>query len=76
MQFLPIQAVVALGDTNEDGLLDFSEFVKYCSEHEKKLWLVFQRLDVNKDGKDCEIPYYVVSTMWELYVETLLSDLY
>ena len=39
-----------MGDTNEDGLLDFVEFVKYCTEHEKKLWLVFQRLDTNKDG--------------------------
>lgn len=44
------QAVVAMGDTNDDGLLDFSEFVKYCTEHEKKLWLVFQNLDTNQDG--------------------------
>ena len=45
-----MQAVVQMGDTNEDGLLDFSEFAKYCTEHEKKLWLVFQNLDTNQDG--------------------------
>ena len=31
--------------------MDFSEFVNYCSEHEKKLWLVFTDLDINKDGE-------------------------
>ena len=40
-----------MGDKNEDGLMDFREFVRYCTEHEKKLWLVFQGLDENKDGE-------------------------
>lgn len=39
-----------MGDTDEDGLLDFREFATYCAEHEKKLWLVFQGLDTNQDG--------------------------
>ena len=37
-------------DKNNDGLMDFTEFVRYCREHEKKLWFVFDDLDVNKDG--------------------------
>lgn len=48
------QRVVSKGDTNNDGLMDFSEFVKYCQEHEKKLWLVFNDLDLNKDGGNNE----------------------
>ncbi len=40
-----------MGDTNDDEVMDFREFVRYCTEHEKKLWLVFQRLDTNKDGE-------------------------
>ena len=46
-----MQAVVTMGDTDEDGLLDFREFATYCAEHEKKLWLVFQGLDTNQDGE-------------------------
>ena len=45
-----LQRVVSKADTNNDGLMDFSEFVSYCAEHEKKLWLVFNDLDINKDG--------------------------
>ena len=48
---LSVQAVVEMGDSNDDGLLDFREFMKYCAEHEKKLWLVFQNLDRNQDGE-------------------------
>ncbi len=40
-----------MGDTNEDETMNFREFVRYLTEHEKKLWLVFQRLDTNQDGK-------------------------
>lgn len=40
-----------MGDRDEDGLLDFREFINYCAEHEKKLWLVFQNLDTNQDGE-------------------------
>ena len=39
-----------MGDRDADGLLNFGEFAEYCAEHEKKLWLVFQRMDTNKDG--------------------------
>lgn len=46
-----VQAVVEMGDRDEDGLLDFREFINYCAEHEKKLWLVFQNLDTNQDGE-------------------------
>ena len=46
-----MQAVVTMGDTDEDGLLDFREFATYCAEHEKKLWLVFQGLHTNQHGE-------------------------
>ena len=41
--------------------MDFSEFVKYCTEHEQKLWLVFNDLDVNKDGEFIIIIYPIAS---------------
>ena len=44
------QKVVEQGDSDNDGLMNFAEFLKYCTEKEKKLWLVFQKVDVNKDG--------------------------
>ena len=31
--------------------MNFAEFLQYCTEKEKKLWLVFEKLDLNKDGK-------------------------
>ena len=38
-------------DKNKDGQLDVVEFSKYLHEHEKKLRLVFKKLDKNEDGK-------------------------
>lgn len=40
-----------MGDKDKDNYIDFKEFLNYCVEHEKKLWLVFQAMDVNKDGE-------------------------
>ena len=40
-----------MGDKNKDGSIDFREFLNYCVEHEKKLRLVFQAMDTNKDGE-------------------------
>ena len=40
-----------MGDKDKDNYIDFREFLNYCVEHEKKLWLVFQAMDVNKDGR-------------------------
>lgn len=54
---LCVQAVVEMGDSDDDGLLNFREFMKYCAEHEKKLWLVFQNLDKNQDG-ECNLTYW------------------
>ena len=39
-----------MGDKDKDDYIDRREFLNYCVEHEKKLWLVFQAMDVNKDG--------------------------
>ncbi len=64
--------------------MDFSEFVKYCTEHEQKLWLVFNDLDVNKDGEFIIIIYPIASGPhhWKIlvihmiYVQWNLSNLY
>ncbi|XP_063282159.1 mitochondrial adenyl nucleotide antiporter SLC25A24 [Pelobates fuscus] len=45
------EKIVAAGDTNKDGQLDFGEFIKYLEEHEKKMKIAFTSLDKNKDGR-------------------------
>ncbi|XP_018420054.1 PREDICTED: calcium-binding mitochondrial carrier protein SCaMC-1 [Nanorana parkeri] len=45
------EKIVAAGDTNKDGQLDFAEFMKYLEEHEKKMKIAFTSLDKNSDGK-------------------------
>ena len=42
---------MSLGDMSKDGFLSFDEFLKYMSDHEKKLWLVFKSIDVDDNGK-------------------------
>lgn len=37
-------------DKDEDEKIDFSEFVKYVTEHEKELRLYFKNIDTNDDG--------------------------
>ncbi|XP_028009784.2 calcium-binding mitochondrial carrier protein SCaMC-1-like isoform X5 [Eptesicus fuscus] len=39
------------GDTNADSGLDFQEFMQYLKDHEKKMRLAFNSLDLNKDGE-------------------------
>lgn len=39
-----------MGDKDEDGQIDYREFLNYCVEHEKKLRIVFQAMDTNQDG--------------------------
>ena len=43
--------MVAAGDTNKDGVLDFEEFTEYLRTHEKELKLMFRSLDRNNDGQ-------------------------
>lgn len=38
-------------DTTQSQEIDFSEFVHYVLEHEKKLAVTFRDLDRNADGK-------------------------
>ena len=38
-------------DMNQDGHIEFSDFVEYVLEQERKLRLNFHELDHNKDGK-------------------------
>ncbi|XP_045202786.2 calcium-binding mitochondrial carrier protein SCaMC-2-like isoform X2 [Mercenaria mercenaria] len=37
-------------DEDKDGKMSFDEFLKYVTEHEKKLKLYFKKLDTNQDG--------------------------
>lgn len=37
-------------DEDKDGKMSFDEFLKYVTEHEKKLKLYFKKLDTNEDG--------------------------
>ncbi|XP_075691385.1 mitochondrial adenyl nucleotide antiporter SLC25A25 isoform X2 [Rhinoderma darwinii] len=45
------QNIVKAGDKDQDGQLDFEEFVHYLRDHEKKLRLVFRSLDKKNDGR-------------------------
>ncbi|XP_074791564.1 mitochondrial adenyl nucleotide antiporter SLC25A23 isoform X3 [Natator depressus] len=44
------QEILREGDTDQDGELDFEEFVCYLQERERKLRLMFHSLDRNNDG--------------------------
>lgn len=48
--FSSCQKIVKAGDKDQDGRLDFEEFVHYLKGHEKKLRLVFKSLDKKNDG--------------------------
>ncbi len=45
------QEVFKKGDTDQDGLINFAQFVTYIVDHEKKLELAFKTLDSNEDGE-------------------------
>uniref|UniRef100_A0A3P9LU41 Solute carrier family 25 member 23a n=1 Tax=Oryzias latipes TaxID=8090 RepID=A0A3P9LU41_ORYLA len=44
--------IVEAGDTNQDGVLDFEEFIQYLRNHEKQLKVMFHHLDRNNDQID------------------------
>ncbi|XP_015244747.1 calcium-binding mitochondrial carrier protein SCaMC-2-B isoform X2 [Cyprinodon tularosa] len=46
-----LMKIVKAGDKDQDGQLDFEEFVHYLRDHEKKLRLVFKSLDKKNDGR-------------------------
>ncbi|XP_074519346.1 mitochondrial adenyl nucleotide antiporter SLC25A24 isoform X1 [Halichoeres trimaculatus] len=46
-----LEKMVKVGDTNQDGVLDFEEFSQYLRAHEKQLKLMFKSLDKNNDGE-------------------------
>ena len=39
------------GDITDDDHLSFDEFLKYCHDHEQKLWLVFKTMDTGNTGE-------------------------
>ena len=45
---------MSLGDQSKDGYLSFDEFLKYMSDHERKLWLVFKSIDIDDNGKQAK----------------------
>eukprot|EP00112_Aurelia_sp_Birch-Aquarium-sp1_P016038 Seg36.2 transcript_id=Seg36.2/GoldUCD/mRNA.D3Y31 product="Calcium-binding mitochondrial carrier protein SCaMC-2" protein_id=Seg36.2/GoldUCD/D3Y31 len=44
------EKIIELGDKSDDDLLTLDEFLRYCMDHEKKLWLVFKSIDTNNSG--------------------------
>ncbi|XP_069497973.1 mitochondrial adenyl nucleotide antiporter SLC25A24 [Ambystoma mexicanum] len=44
------QKIVTAGDVDNDGQLDFVEFMQYLEEHEKRMKIAFNSLDKNQDG--------------------------
>lgn len=58
--FFSQQKIFKAGDTNQDGQLDFEEFMQYLKEHEKKMKLAFKSLDKNNDG----IPWFILNIVW------------
>ena len=45
-----LQQIMTLGDQNLDGHMSFEEFVKYVTDHQKKLWIVFKSIDQDGSG--------------------------
>lgn len=39
------EQIMKIGDQTKNDMLSFEEFLKYCYEHERKLWLVFKTID-------------------------------
>lgn len=48
----------------EMGNVNFSEFLHYMIEHEKRLELVFKNMDMDNDGKLILVSYYALS-LWK-----------
>ncbi|XP_028408332.1 calcium-binding mitochondrial carrier protein SCaMC-2-like [Dendronephthya gigantea] len=46
-----LEKIMSLGDQSKDGCLSFDEFLKYMSDHERKLWLVFKSIDTDDNGE-------------------------
>lgn len=45
------QQFIQKSDQNQSGNVDYTEFINYCMEHEKRLQVLFRDIDVNKDGR-------------------------
>ena len=50
-QILLFQMFMDKYDFDRDGHINFTDFVRYVTEHEKALRLSFAMLDHNRDGK-------------------------
>lgn len=59
--------MVKVGDTNQDGVLDFEEFSQYLRAHEKELKIMFKSLDRNNDGKKGHMEYQMLLPHYTLH---------
>ena len=45
-------------DHDQDGKIDYHDFLNYYVEHEKELRLKFDKIDRNRDGKYMDNSFY------------------
>ena len=59
---------MTLGDQNLDGHMSFEEFVKYVTDHQKKLWIVFKSIDQDGSGMTNSITLFSVFSVYVIFV--------
>lgn len=59
---------MTLGDQNLDGHMSFEEFVKYVTDHQKKLWIVFKSIDQDGSGMTNWITLFSVFSVYMIFV--------
>ena len=59
---------MTLGDQNLDGHMSFEEFVKYVTDHQKKLWIVFKSIDQDGSGMTNWIILFSVFSVSMIFV--------
>lgn len=67
--WFPSQNIIDSYDKNQDGLLDYKEFLTYMKDRERKWKIHFHDLDKNKCGKYSEVsaPCYTAHPSFKLY---------
>lgn len=59
---------MTLGDQNLDGHMSFEEFVKYVTDHQKKLWIVFKSIDQDGSGMTNPITLFSIFSVYMIFV--------
>lgn len=63
-----LQQIMTLGDQNLDGHMSFEEFVKYVTDHQKKLWIVFKSIDQDGSGNQYlsyDVNLFLFNKSWQ-----------